>query len=141
MTRSATVCLFAALLCVQPAAADKIYVGAGDESCGSWTAARKTTTVKSLELTSWFFGFMSGANLAAPFDILKGTDAEGLLAWTDNYCAHNPLAKIVGAANALGIELITKAALAKIGYIRRARMSGRQGASERAPAKIVRACV
>jgi hypothetical protein len=48
--------------------------------------------------SSWALGFITGAGWNGGTDPLGGTDAEGVLAWFDNYCAANPLKTIADGA-------------------------------------------
>jgi hypothetical protein len=71
--------------------------GSGGESCESWAEHRPHGAY-----TQWVLGFISGAAWRASssetFDPLDGTNARGVWAWIDNYCAANPLEKIADAA-------------------------------------------
>lgn len=77
----------------------KAYTAAGYglQSCGTWTAARKEPDSAAADAyEGWVMGFFSGVGWEGPqnIDPLNGTDAEGVWAWIDNYCAANPLIKI-----------------------------------------------
>ena len=67
-------------------------MGAGNSSCGQWTAARADRVAVAYE--RWALGFLSGAGFIgkrSSIDPLAGVDAAGVLAWIDNYChAHPP---------------------------------------------------
>ena len=80
----------------------RIIFGAGTAaSCGAWTKARQSKTAAWAE--QWVAGYLSGINtISDKPDALKGiTDAEGLMAWLDNYCQANPFDLIGTAADEL----------------------------------------
>lgn len=80
-------------------------------SCGAWTEARQTQSVRAGLLQEWVWGFLSGMNLKSDKpDALLGTDPEGLTAWLDNYCRANPLATITEASVKLLEQLRANAA-------------------------------
>jgi hypothetical protein len=80
-------------------------------SCGAWTEARQTKSVRAELLKEWVAGFLSGMNLKSDEpDALLGTDFEGATAWLDNYCKANPLATITEASMYLLKQLTTNAA-------------------------------
>lgn len=82
-----------------------IYMGAGTSSCGAWTAARQNRLALAYE--QWVLGYISGMGEGVnaveghPFhwDALKGTDAQGVWAWIDNYCRDHPTKDIRDAAS------------------------------------------
>jgi hypothetical protein len=85
---------------VEVATADTINViGLGDQSCWRWTAERRTPgTVFEYGLMQWIVAFIAGmaegmhsVGHPVPFNPLHGVDADGVWAWTDNYCAAHPL--------------------------------------------------
>ncbi len=72
-------------------------------SCSTWTNTSKQS-YESQAYSKWVFGFISGINLENPSgDFLQGRDADGLIAWIDNYCRSNPLNRITQAV----VELVT----------------------------------
>jgi hypothetical protein len=75
--------------------------GAGNVSCGAWTAARRSESASSHE--QWVLGFLSGLGAGVEvsgLDPLKGVDPEGVWAWVDNYCQAKPLDALLTAAEA-----------------------------------------
>jgi hypothetical protein len=90
-------------------------IGSG-VSCGAWTEARRSNN--SLAYQAWIAGFLSGVNHITTIDlptvdIFDNIDTQGIYAWVDNYCGANPLNTIGEAADALGSELLKRAAAAK----------------------------
>jgi hypothetical protein len=93
-------------------------LGLGNRSCGSWTQARHSNGAMADVYESWVAGFLSGSNSIISnsdhIDILKQSsaqgDAQGLWAWVDSYCQAHPLNAVAQAADALGGELIRRAA-------------------------------
>ena len=88
-------------------------LGVGNLECGLWTQARQSGDVfavwwKTLIL-GWVQGFLTGYNVYGPqiFDVGKGTGADAVAEWTDNYCVQHPHDNIAGAARALITELNT----------------------------------
>jgi hypothetical protein len=82
-------------------------LGVGNLECGLWTQARKSGDVyavwwKTLIL-GWVQGFLTGYNLYGPEtpDITRGTDANDVAGWVDDYCVEHPVNNIAGAAEAL----------------------------------------
>jgi hypothetical protein len=53
----------------------------------------------------WVTGYLSGLNMESSPDFLRDRDADGLMAWIDNYCRRNPLHTITQAVHALRNEL------------------------------------
>ena len=91
-------------------------LGVGLKSCGTWTETRAQKGDDASTRMAWVGGFITAINsLSAgresPFtNITQGTDAEGLWAWIDNYCAQHPLDPFVFAAQALVGELVSRVA-------------------------------
>jgi hypothetical protein len=79
-------------------------LGSGSASCGVWTAARHDKHAGGFE--QWVLGYASGvgsgSHASGRQDVnpLLGVDAQGVLAWIDNYCRDHPLEMVVDAANA-----------------------------------------
>lgn len=81
----------------------------GGESCGSWTAAaeRGLSYPKRTIFKGWLTGYVTAMNL---WRVSQGhpdfeTDAEGMVAWVDNYCKAHPLDLVADAAMYLSFEL------------------------------------
>ena len=78
--------------------------GNGNASCGNWMAARASAPGDGLARdhplqVQWVFGFLTGVGVfGRTFDPLKNVDAQGVLAWMDNYCQANPIDSIATAA-------------------------------------------
>jgi hypothetical protein len=101
------------LFVTSPAPAVRVF-GAGLSSCGEWTTARaQQNSFSNLVFSSWLLGYLSGINEALnafkKADVLMSHDAQGLLAWMDNYCRANPLDKVKRAADELLAELLKRA--------------------------------
>ena len=81
-------------------------IGAGNNSCGAWTAAKSSG--KRIEYVGWLLGYATGVNVekGAARDVLKDTDADAIVGWMDNFCANAPLVRIEMAAEALIGELM-----------------------------------
>lgn len=75
-------------------------IGSGGVSCGAWTAAERTHSNEGRR--QWLLGWVSAYNFYQlqldGADISKGTDANGLFAWVDNFCAAHPLDQLATAA-------------------------------------------
>ena len=92
-------------------------VGAGTNSCESWTESRRDNSKYGFILATgyqnWVLGFLSGANDALTIkhhtDILKHTDLDAVWAWVDNYCQSHPLDQISTGVEYLVVELDRKA--------------------------------
>ena len=72
--------------------------------------------------TAWVQGFISAFNYyggATAPDIASGTDANGVFAWIDNYCAAHPLDTIATATIALVSELSKSAGCLELWVITR----------------------
>jgi hypothetical protein len=87
-------------------------LGTGTASCGTWTSDMKQGGVLAAGDKEWLLGFLTAYNLHGPGtnNISKGTDAGGLFAYVDNYCAAHPLEVIADAAQQLQIELSKRSA-------------------------------
>jgi hypothetical protein len=71
--------------------------GAGESSCGTWTATRKADNTTAQVMESWVLGFVTASELWSPQD-LKDTDSAGLAGQIDLYCAAHPLDKVLDAS-------------------------------------------
>jgi hypothetical protein len=89
-------------------AQDRLTIGEGATSCGTWTQARQN---RSAGLAAqWVAGYLSGSNMDTNHpDALVGADFQGLVGWIDNYCRANPLDPLVIAAWKLFRELQSRA--------------------------------
>jgi hypothetical protein len=76
--------------------------GHGNQSCGQWT--EKNNKIRDTYLHTWVIGFVSGAGFVAPTP-LRTTDAAGMAAWIDTYCAAHPLDNLAQATGMLVTEL------------------------------------
>ncbi len=93
-------------LATMPLSARAYYlIGAGTDSCGTWTADRSThPSVRSTQDEQWVLGFLSSIGYFDPGkDPLNGLDAEAVWAWIDNFCHIKPLSPIVEAAGAFAV--------------------------------------
>jgi hypothetical protein len=97
------------LLVVSVSAKAAMILGPGITSCGTWAQERRDRAQSnSLMNEAWVLGYLSAYNTYGPKatgHVSKGTDANGLLAWIDNYCSANPLKEIFDATEALILEL------------------------------------
>jgi hypothetical protein len=87
-----------------------VKLGVGNLECGLWTQARQSGDVfavwwKTLIL-GWVQGYLTAYNVYGPqaSDVAKGTGADAVAEWTDNYCEQHPHDNIAGAAHALIVE-------------------------------------
>jgi hypothetical protein len=83
-----------------------MVMGNGTTSCGTWTADRQGDRQYGPE--EWILGYLTALNRVGPGsdDITRNTDAGGIFAWVDNYCATHPLDDIATATIALGDVLL-----------------------------------
>ena len=77
----------------------------GGASCGTWVKESKVEGWPRLVNRSWLMGYLSGLVVESNRDVLRGTDAESLYLWVDNYCQSNPLKDIDDAGYILFQEL------------------------------------
>jgi hypothetical protein len=105
--KSLTPCLIlaAVLMIGGDVAAARTYVaiGAGIDSCGIWTPNRRKYAPERpvtqgsqsvLQRAQWCLGFLSDVGFMGggdDVDPLNKMDAQGVLAWIDNYCRANPI--------------------------------------------------
>jgi hypothetical protein len=78
-------------------------IGAGASSCGRWVADRSGQNLyDKVSDEQWVVGFLSGVGYesSGPDNPLNDIDADGVLAWIDNYCRAHPLDRISKAAGA-----------------------------------------
>jgi hypothetical protein len=75
-------------------------MGAGNQSCGTWTADRRNPDTTNLLMDiSWVAGFLSGIGWSIDgADPLNGIDANAVWGWIDNYCSAHPVEAIKIAA-------------------------------------------
>jgi hypothetical protein len=86
-------------------ALDKVRIRAGHGRGG-----REAKAATEGLYTQWVAGFVSGLNWdTTDPDILTELDFDGLMAWVDNYCKANPLAKVTTGAVMLVQELRARA--------------------------------
>jgi hypothetical protein len=92
--------LIVGLMAVAPVEAQAWRViGAGVDSCGTWTEDRRVRGVGAQQDQQWVVGFLSGAAFTGPnLDPSNNMDAQGIWAWVDNYCHSNPIKTIRDAA-------------------------------------------
>jgi hypothetical protein len=84
--------LIVAAISTAQAQEEKTVMGPLGFSCGKWTnAAKRPTSTEHQVLKQWVLGFISGINFETSGDFLRDRDADGLIAWVDNYCRTNPL--------------------------------------------------
>jgi hypothetical protein len=81
-------------------------LGLGARSCGQWTADKHPSNVQDRLYfgdASWLLGYITAFNLLRWHggNVASETDAVGMAAWVDNYCAANPTKDIATAADAL----------------------------------------
>ena len=89
----------------EPARQFQGFTYPGNDSCASWSEYRKGNRAPQLE--GWVLGFVTAYNMFGSGNRLAGADtnAKGLLAWVDQYCATNPLDTVMTASSKLVIEL------------------------------------
>jgi hypothetical protein len=80
----------------------------GEVGCGRWLETRAErvrlgdqAVLQESFYRLWVLGFLSGVarerSLSDGADLLRGTEASGLMAWLDNYCRENPLENLLPA--------------------------------------------
>jgi len=86
----------------------------GLDSCQVWTQGRIQTGVAQLARQAWVLGFVTAANAYTQTygygdgNLTKGTDAEGLYAWIDNFCIANPFNGLSSATTAMTNDLLAR---------------------------------
>ena len=113
-------CLCAALILgsVPLPAHSQTGMGAGQQSCGSWSASRAAkddvaAQAKVAMMSQWVLGYLtkrglSGLSMVTPSisAALAKTDADGVIAWIDKQCREHPLDNVNSAALMLSIEMM-----------------------------------
>ena len=79
---------------------DGIYFVIGAATCGAWHEAARDDRNQRLAYGYWLEGYISGVNYLAPGNDVK-LDLAQINAYVDQYCANNPLDRLVAAANAM----------------------------------------
>ena len=77
-----------------------------------WTKDRADkSTDRNFINGAWVQGYLTAVNVFGdgPSHLAKGTDADGIMTWIDNYCAQHPGDSLTVAAKALVNELTEKA--------------------------------
>ena len=91
---------------------DKVVYGAGMITCGEWQKYRSSgDKPNSYQAQAWIDGYLSGTNGAGSgpdFLAPKPSDV-AYYAWIDNYCAQNPLDRLIRAVWLLKKELVARA--------------------------------
>ena len=83
-------------------------LGVGTISCEVWTKNRADkSNDRNFINGAWIQGYLTAVNVFGdgPSHLAKGTDAEGIMTWIDNYCAQHPGDSLTVAAKALVSEL------------------------------------
>lgn len=82
-------------------------MGAGANSCGTWTTEHQAPSARSTADDEWVLGYLTGVNSfgAGSSNISGNIDNAGVLAWVTNYCTSHPLDPINIAASSLVFEL------------------------------------
>ncbi len=86
-------------------------LGAGAVSCGRWTQERAKKDGTDAILSNWVLGFLTGVNVygaGSSSNVPKGTDADGVMATIDSYCAERPLDTLAAACASLVLELAVR---------------------------------
>jgi hypothetical protein len=86
-------------------------LGVGTISCEVWTKNRADkSNDRNFINGAWIQGYLTAVNVFGdgPSHLAKGTDAEGIMTWIDNYCAQHPGDSLTVAAKALVNELTEK---------------------------------
>jgi hypothetical protein len=93
----------AALLVLSWPSATHAYtlMGVGSRSCGDWIADRRSNQFSVSDEEQWVLGFINGFGYSAVAGDPGGfTDANGVLAWMDKYCAAHTTENLADAAEA-----------------------------------------
>ncbi len=66
--------------------------GAGNMSCESWLKEREKGKPQAWEFQQWLLGYVSAYNnwVHKGRNVADGTNANGMFAWIDKYCADRP---------------------------------------------------
>jgi hypothetical protein len=80
----------------------------GNNSCGSWTQARRSNTAAGFE--GWVLGYLTGFNEFSPGgdDITAGTDHAGIFAALDKFCLEKPMETVARASADVLLQLMKK---------------------------------
>ena len=66
--------------------------GAGNKTCESWRVEREKGEPRAWQLQQWLLGYVSAYNnwVHKGRNVADGTNAKGMFAWIDKYCADRP---------------------------------------------------
>jgi len=94
----------------------QVPIGAGAQSCGAWTEARKGQSsqdkIMFAMILSWVQGYLTGLALGLPsgsgrlgleWDFYP-PDNNAIQVWLENHCKGEPLKRIIDAASQLAVE-------------------------------------
>src|SRR5437867_11433744 len=90
------------LICNQGAQA-QTYMGAGGFPCGKFVAAARSADARSMEVTQWLLGYVSGLNML--WKGVKGTDrlinieSDKVPIFALRYCEANPDRTVLNGIN------------------------------------------
>jgi hypothetical protein len=90
-------CLLLAARALPANAQDKVIGGNGLESCDSWLDHRRQGGSSDMQ---WVLGYLSGVAGWSNFNPLRGTDAQGIWYWLDNFCSSHPDRPLVDGLDA-----------------------------------------
>lgn len=99
-----------------PQTVDVRILGAGIYSCGAWNKARQDAATSPNDAGSvvvaglylqWIEGYLTGMQQSVPGlpQGVRSTDADGIAAWMDTYCAAHPTENIAHASERLVVTL------------------------------------
>lgn len=111
MMRFASALTLIALVATGQAYAKDTAIGAGAQTCGSWTQQHNDKGDVFGDMVEWVEGYVSATNaMVTDLDLLSGpSDVEGMTAWLDAYCTAHPLDSIARASGFLVIQMGNRA--------------------------------
>ena len=92
-------------------AADKLgsytTFGAGNNTCESWLKERGKGEPRAWQLQQWLLGYVSAYNnwVHKGQNVADGTNAKGMFAWIDKYCADRPRDMLATVVEELILDL------------------------------------
>ena len=92
-------------------AADKLgsytTFGAGNNNCESWQKEREKGDPRAWQLQQWLLGYVSAYNnwVHKGRNVADGTNASGMFAWIDKYCADRPRDMLATVVEELILDL------------------------------------
>ena len=102
-TSAALIAALALTLISNQGAQAQTYMGAGGLLCGKFVASARSADARSMEVTQWLLGYVSGLNMlwkrVKGIDLLINIESEKVPIYVLRYCEANPDRTVLNGIN------------------------------------------